>query len=572
MPQTARQQGHPDRAGRDLARAVAGPRRSRRAAAGPDRLPGRERRASGRRSGATRTEAQGRLAKRRLIFLALVLLASTLGVQVASEVSPGRTFAVSSNSMAPEMSRGDLVVAAVGEPKVGDVVVYAAAPGGYQTHRVVRTVEDGGETRYVTRGDANDGDDTFLVERGDIVGVVEQSVPLAGYAWLVPLAWKAALFCVLLASYLGVTAWDARARPGRAASAAVLLVLLLPGAFAGVVVGYPDAGQGHGVLASPLPLGAGDEGTATVSGDLNSATAAAAHVLWKEVALLGGATTHTFTDTAYATRERSIARLDMAVYDPDPTLYLEAVVKAPAGETVFLRLWDRTAGAPVAGSELSTTSTSFSLVRSAGFTLPGASEYQYQFQTTGGTGEVRQVKVAVRQEFTPGDAETQVKIASERTTGANAYFRPGGAATWRYDASAMDGVDGVFFEAVGQQRDSSQTARVRLWDETAGSQVHVLQFPGTAGMTRQRSGDLSGRSWTAASTTSRSPAASRASSAASTSMWRAWWCSSRPSRRRSRTSISRASIPRVPPPTWDWATRAGTTVRPRGTTTQRTSR
>ena len=62
----------------------------------------------------------------------------------------------------------------------------------------------------------------------------------------------------------------------------------------------------------------------------------------------------------------------------------EVHMRAAVG-TAYARLWDRTAGALVASSELSTTSTTKARVRSGALTLTDGHEYEAQFaRSTGG--------------------------------------------------------------------------------------------------------------------------------------------------------------------------------------------
>lgn len=59
------------------------------------------------------------------------------------------------------------------------------------------------------------------------------------------------------------------------------------------------------------------------------------------------------------------------------SMYFETTVRAISG-TVYARVWDDTLGVEVAGSELSTMSTSFVRLRSAALTLTDGSEYVIQ--------------------------------------------------------------------------------------------------------------------------------------------------------------------------------------------------
>lgn len=106
------------------------------------------------------------------LFLGLAVL-NTAGTDV---------FAVASDSMAPVMHRGDLVVTAPrGELRVGDAVTFSK----YQTlvtHRIVANGRQHGT--FETRGDANPGNDPWTITAQDVVGTVQGVVTNAGWPLL----------------------------------------------------------------------------------------------------------------------------------------------------------------------------------------------------------------------------------------------------------------------------------------------------------------------------------------------------------------------------------------------------
>ena len=88
---------------------------------------------------------------------------------------------VMSGSMEPTFHVGSLAVVKQGSSyKIGDPIAFYWGSE-YVTHRLVDTVEENGETLYVTKGDANETKDPQLLTSGNIDGKVIFSIPLVGY-------------------------------------------------------------------------------------------------------------------------------------------------------------------------------------------------------------------------------------------------------------------------------------------------------------------------------------------------------------------------------------------------------
>jgi signal peptidase I len=110
-----------------------------------------------------------------IVFLALALaglLAPALG---------WRLDVVQSGSMEPAIGVGALVVTAPDSPEgveVSDVISFRSESGAMVCHRVVAI---DGQT-FVTKGDANEGNDPSPVPFEDVAGKVAFSVPYLGYA------------------------------------------------------------------------------------------------------------------------------------------------------------------------------------------------------------------------------------------------------------------------------------------------------------------------------------------------------------------------------------------------------
>lgn len=131
------------------------------------------------------------------------------------------TYAVGSDSMAPAVRTGDVLVSAPVDPatlEVGDVAVVddPAIPGRRLSHRVARILSGG---VLITRGDANADVDTTEVPPDRVLGVARLRIPFVGLPghWLVAgqplraLAWLAATALAVVAAVTD----PARRRSGR---------------------------------------------------------------------------------------------------------------------------------------------------------------------------------------------------------------------------------------------------------------------------------------------------------------------------------------------------------------------
>lgn len=93
---------------------------------------------------------------------------------------PFRLYAVQTGSMQPTFGPRALVVVHQGEPVMGQPISFTHH-GGVITHRLV-SVNGAGD--YLTKGDANETVDPWVVAPSEVIGGVVWSMPTAGY-WLV---------------------------------------------------------------------------------------------------------------------------------------------------------------------------------------------------------------------------------------------------------------------------------------------------------------------------------------------------------------------------------------------------
>lgn len=470
------------------------------ASAGPARA--RRTHKAARAASAEEVAAARRLLRQRAARLVLVLVAASVLSPWLNGASPTRAYAVASGSMEPTIPTGALVLAAPEPVDVGDVVVYWSPVGAYQIHRVHAVEERDGKTYYFTRGDANGATDSFAVPERDVRGVVQRHVPYVGYLWLLPAHVQAAAFGALLGLYLLVMAWDARALLGRKRRALggtaglLALVLLLPAVGAAVLPTYAESTLTADVATTPLPMAAGTMASAAIASDQNSATVtAAAPKLWKEITMYNcqrdGTCVQTVNSNGYGEQIGSWARINTADYAPAPTFYFEAYMKAGSGGTTYAILRDKSGAADIAASEVSTTSTSLTLVRSADFTLSGDKDYTIRTKKATANGELYHARLVVVQQF-PTKTVEQVRLAQGVDNTGTGWSVPTRATKWRYDGASTDGVTAGYFEIVAEVDGNMLTdSFVRLMDRTSGLDVTriTISILDTS-PTRFRSGDI----------------------------------------------------------------------------------
>jgi signal peptidase len=85
--------------------------------------------------------------------------------------------------MEPVLKVGSVaVVGTQDDYEVGDVITFRLQNGSKSTvtHRIQEVLSDGGEVKYVTKGDANEDPDLQPVEKSRVLGEVVWTVPLIG--------------------------------------------------------------------------------------------------------------------------------------------------------------------------------------------------------------------------------------------------------------------------------------------------------------------------------------------------------------------------------------------------------
>ncbi len=123
-----------------------------------------------------------------------------------------RYYTILTASMAPTYDIGDVIIVKIAGPEdidVGDVITFNPSrdSDAYLTHRVYEKYDDyegTGVTCFKTKGDANNAEDSFLIESDRVIGTVKFGIPKLGYVIrFVQLKWYfIAAFVVMLIVFI----------------------------------------------------------------------------------------------------------------------------------------------------------------------------------------------------------------------------------------------------------------------------------------------------------------------------------------------------------------------------------
>ena len=118
-----------------------------------------------------------------------------------------RYYTVLTGSMSPTYNVGDMIFVQLKDPKdinVGDVITFNPSQDSdaYLTHRVTEKIENyegSGVTCFKTQGDANNAQDSFLIDENRVIGTVNFGIPMIGYVVrFVQLRWYLILPIVIM--------------------------------------------------------------------------------------------------------------------------------------------------------------------------------------------------------------------------------------------------------------------------------------------------------------------------------------------------------------------------------------
>lgn len=121
------------------------------------------------------------------IIIAAILFATDKSPQ--KSMFGYRYYTVLTSSMEPELSVGDVVFVKLSnadEIEIGDIITFnpSSETDAYLTHRVTQVLENyqgTGVTCFHTKGDANEVEDSFLIDSSRVIGKVTFHVPKIGY-------------------------------------------------------------------------------------------------------------------------------------------------------------------------------------------------------------------------------------------------------------------------------------------------------------------------------------------------------------------------------------------------------
>ncbi|MDD2823086.1 MAG: signal peptidase I [Candidatus Daviesbacteria bacterium] len=120
-----------------------------------------------------------------IIFCIVALIGVLLVLVLFPSKTPLKAFIVLSGSMEPNISAGSMIIVEH-QARIfsnGDIItfIHPNNPTEYVTHRVIGTKVEGNSLSYLTKGDANDSQDMWLVQKESVWGKVSLVVPLLGY-------------------------------------------------------------------------------------------------------------------------------------------------------------------------------------------------------------------------------------------------------------------------------------------------------------------------------------------------------------------------------------------------------
>jgi hypothetical protein len=164
---------------------------------------------------------------------------------------------------------------------------------------------------------------------------------------------------------------------------------------------------------------------------------------------------------------------DSSRFDGTVNVYFEVTMLTTPAGTGYARLYNNTDSAAVAGSEITTTSTSMVRVRSSALTLTSGKEYVMQIQSTGGgnTTYINSAVLIIQQSGTITTTETHFPVITSSNTAngtsyADSYF------PLYYDPGNWLRVSNTFFHQVyALSQDLTTVNYTELYNSTGASSL-----------------------------------------------------------------------------------------------------
>ena len=154
---------------------------------------------------------------RSIVVYALAIGMIAAALLFAADKSPQKSlfgfryYTILTPSMAPTYQVGDMVFVKLANAdtiNVGDVITFnpSSESDAYLTHRVAEKIdnyEGTGVTCFRTKGDANNAEDSFLIDENRVIGAVNFYIPKMGYVFrFVQLRWYFVIALVILIGVL----------------------------------------------------------------------------------------------------------------------------------------------------------------------------------------------------------------------------------------------------------------------------------------------------------------------------------------------------------------------------------
>lgn len=198
--------------------------------------------------------------------------------------------------------------------------------------------------------------------------------------------------------------------------------------------------------------------------------------------------TATTTSTSYSTPTwRSLWRWDDDNWDGTVEVYFEAVL-SHSGGTAYAALYTA-AGVVVTGSEVSTTATGLTRVRSGDIVanLVDDTDYTIRIKASGATGTLHNARVIIKQTGTITKKEYYIPVTSGGfgTTATSLAEQPRSSII-AFDPSQWDGTYSVYFEMCSSVSPAGDIGFAAFRDMTAAAYLATIST-GSSTMARTRS-------------------------------------------------------------------------------------
>ncbi len=131
--------------------------------------------------------ALARFSKLGVALTTVIVIMMTSIIMLVSNVFQFGAYVIATESMTGELNKGDIAIYERYDDddtvQKGDIIVFKSGNKNV-IHRVVDIAHINGETRYFTKGDANEDLDVGYITESDIEGIVELKLPYFGYPTL----------------------------------------------------------------------------------------------------------------------------------------------------------------------------------------------------------------------------------------------------------------------------------------------------------------------------------------------------------------------------------------------------